>query len=121
MNKRLMNLNIGVNTMGYMGQSWKYRTGERTDVADFEYFVRLTQLAHKGLFDAVFLSDIPQLATGPDTRPFQTLEPITLLTGLGARVPDIGLVATIPRLSTHRSTWRAGPRPPTSSPAAGWW
>jgi FMN-dependent oxidoreductase (nitrilotriacetate monooxygenase family) len=95
MAKRQINLNVGINTMGYLSQSWKYRTGTRADVADFDYFVRLTELAHRGLFDTVFLSDIPALPIGPGTRPFQTLEPITLLTALGARVPDIGLVATI--------------------------
>jgi FMN-dependent oxidoreductase (nitrilotriacetate monooxygenase family) len=93
--ERQLNLNIGINTTGYLAGGWKYRTGNRHDVADPAYFLRLTQLAHRGLFDAVFLSDMSALATDPAGRPFHTLDPITLYANLAGQVPDIGFVATV--------------------------
>jgi hypothetical protein len=88
--ERELNLNIGINTTGYLPGAWKYRTGNRYDVADPGYFLRLTQLAHRGLFDAVFLSDMSALAMEPGGRPFHTLDPITLYATLAGQVPDIG-------------------------------
>jgi FMN-dependent oxidoreductase (nitrilotriacetate monooxygenase family) len=93
--ERQLNLNIGINTTGYLAGAWKYRTGKRYDVADPAYFLRLTRLAHRGLFDAVFLSDMSALATDPGGRPFHTLDPITLYATLAGQVPDIGFVATV--------------------------
>ncbi len=93
--ERELNLNIGINTTGYLGGAWKYRTGSRYDVTDPAYFLRLTRLAHRGLFDAVFLSDMSALATDPGGRPFHTLDPITLYATLAGQVPDIGFVATV--------------------------
>ena len=66
--ERELNLNIGINTTGYLPGAWKYRTGSRYDVVDPTYYLRLTQLAHRGLFDAVFLSDMSALAMEPGRR-----------------------------------------------------
>ena len=93
--ERELNLNIGINTTGYLPGAWKYRTGSRYDVVDPTYYLRLTQLAHRGLFDAVFLSDMSALAMEPGGRPFHTLDPITLYATLAGQVPDIGFVATM--------------------------
>jgi FMN-dependent oxidoreductase (nitrilotriacetate monooxygenase family) len=93
--ERQLNLNIGINTTGYLAGAWKYRTGTRYDVTDPAYYLRLTQLAHRGRFDAVFLSDMNALATDPAGRPFHTLDPITLYANLAGQVPDIGFVATV--------------------------
>jgi FMN-dependent oxidoreductase (nitrilotriacetate monooxygenase family) len=101
--ERQLNLNIGINTTGYLAGAWKYRTGSRYDVADPAYYLRLTQLAHRGLFDAVFLSDMSALAIEPTGRPFHTLDPITLYATLAGQVPDIGFVATVS--STYNSPY----------------
>jgi FMN-dependent oxidoreductase (nitrilotriacetate monooxygenase family) len=93
--KRRLNLNVGLNTTGYLAPAWKYRTGDRHDINDPAYYRRLTELAHKGRFDAVFFSDHPALMTDPDSRPFHTLDPLILAATLTAQVPDIGVVATI--------------------------
>lgn len=93
--KRRLNLNVGINTTGYLPHGWKYRTGTRHDIVDPEYYRRLTELAHKGVFDAVFFSDHPALMTDPNARPFHTIDPLILATALTAQVPDIGVVATV--------------------------
>jgi len=92
---RKLNLNVGINTTGYLGNAWKYRTGTRHEITDPDYYRRLTELAHKGRFDAVFFSDHPALMTDPNGRPFHTIDPLMLCTALAAQVPDIGFVATM--------------------------
>lgn len=100
---RQLNLNIGINTTGYLFHAWPHRTGTRHEITDPAYYEGLAALAHRGRFDAVFLSDHPALITDPRTRPFHTIDPLILLTHLAAKVPDIGLVATIS--STYNSPY----------------
>ncbi len=106
--QRKLNLNVGINTTGYLGNAWKYRRGTRHDITDPEYYRRLTELAHKGLFDAVFFSDHPALMTDPNGRPFHTIDPLILCTALAAQVPDIGFVATMS--STYNSPYNLARR-----------
>lgn len=101
--KRLLNLNVGINTTGYVGNAWRYRSGTRHEITDPAYYRRLTELAHKGLFDAVFLSDHPALMNDPNGRPFHTIDPLILCTALAAQVPDIGFVVTMS--STYNSPY----------------
>lgn len=93
--KRRLNLNVGINPTGYLHSAWKYRTGSRHDIADPDYYLRLTRLAHKGVFDAVFVSDMPLLRLGQNSGPSQIIDPLILATSLTAQVPDIGFVATV--------------------------
>ncbi|NHT75584.1 FMN-dependent oxidoreductase (nitrilotriacetate monooxygenase family) [Rhizobium sp. PP-F2F-G38] len=106
--QRKLNLNVGINTTGYLGHAWPYRTGTRHDINDPAYYRRLTELAHKGLFDAVFFSDHPALMTDPEGRPFHTIDPLILCTALAAQVPDIGFVATMS--STYNSPYNLARR-----------
>lgn len=105
---RKLNLNVGINTTGYLQNAWKYRTGSRHDINDPDYYRRLTELAHRGLFDAVFFSDHPALMTDPNSRPFHTIDPLILCTALAAQVPDIGFVATMS--STYNSPYNLARR-----------
>ncbi len=106
--QRRLNLNVGINTTGYLPNAWKYRTGTRHDINDIDYYRRLTEIAHRGRFDAVFLSDHPALLTDPLSRPFHTIDPLILSTSLAAQVPDIGFVATIS--STYNSPYNLARR-----------
>lgn len=120
--KRWLNLNVGINPTGYLHSAWKYRAGSRHDIADPEYYPRLTRLAHKGVFDAVFVSDMPLLRLGEDSRPSQIIDPLILATALtsskpgptpkrrsprwhGARAPDgTTIVVRAPRAGSGCST-----------------
>ncbi|MDR6819781.1 FMN-dependent oxidoreductase (nitrilotriacetate monooxygenase family) [Neorhizobium sp. 2083] len=106
--QRKLNLNVGINTTGYLPGAWKYRTGTRHEITDPDYYRRLTELAHRGLFDAVFFSDHPALMTDPNGRPFHTIDPLILCTALAAQVPDIGFVATMS--STYNSPYNLARR-----------
>ncbi len=106
--QRRLNLNVGLNTLGYLGNAWPYRTGTRHDIYDPQYYLRLARLAHQGVFDAVFYSDMPLLRPDPNSRPLHTLDPLILLTWLAGQVPDIGLVATMS--STYNSPFNLARR-----------
>ncbi len=93
--KRRLNLNVGINPTGYLHEAWKYRSGTRHDIADPDYYLRLTRLAHEGVFDAVFVSDMPLLRLEKNSRPSQIIDPLILATALTSQVPDIGFVATV--------------------------
>ncbi len=93
--QRELNLNIGLNTTGYLESAWPFGQTRIADVNDPEFYLKIARLAHRGRFDALFLSDHPALRIGPGSRPFHTIDPLILLTYLAAQVPDIGLVATM--------------------------
>ena len=93
--KRRLNLNVGINPTGYLPASWKYRSGSRHDLADPQHYLRLARLAHKGVFDAVFVSDMPLLRLEEDSRPPHIIDPLILATAITSQVPDIGFFATV--------------------------
>lgn len=105
---RRLNLNVGINSTGYLPAAWKYRSGSRDDIADPAFFLQQTRLAHRGVFDAVFVSDMPLLRPGPDSRPAHTLDPLVLASYLTAKVDDIGFVATVS--STYNSPYNLARR-----------
>jgi FMN-dependent oxidoreductase (nitrilotriacetate monooxygenase family) len=115
--QRLLNLNVGVNTTGYLTKAWKYRSGRRDDVWDGDYYRRLTELAHRGRFDAVFFSDHPALMTDPEGRPLHTLDPLILSSTLAGQVPDIGFVVTTS--STYNSPYNFARRAQTADILSG--
>lgn len=92
---RELHLNIGLNTTGYLEAAWPHGNTRITEINDPGFYLRIARLAHRGRFDALFLSDHPALRTGAGSRPFHTLDPLILLTHLAAQVPDLGLVATM--------------------------
>ncbi|RWR04566.1 NtaA/DmoA family FMN-dependent monooxygenase [Paenirhodobacter populi] len=92
---RELHLNIGLNTTGYLEPAWPQGSARIADINAPAFYERIARLAHRGRFDALFLSDHPALRLGPGSRPFHTLDPLILLTHLAAQVPDIGLVATV--------------------------
>lgn len=115
--KRRLNLNVGINTTGYLPNAWKYSRIKPRDVTDIDHYLRLSRLAHKGVFDAVFLSDMPLLRPEPGSRPLHTFDPLILLTAIAAQVPDIGLVATVS--STYNSPYNLARRAQTLDHIAG--
>lgn len=92
---RRLNLSVGINPTGYMAEAWRYRSGTRHDIADPQYYLHLARLAHKGVFDAVFVSDMPLLRLSREARLAQVIDPLILATSITAQVPDIGFFATV--------------------------
>jgi FMN-dependent oxidoreductase (nitrilotriacetate monooxygenase family) len=115
--RRQLNLNVGINTTGYLAKAWPYRTGNRHEINDPAYYRQLTELAHRGRFDAVFFSDHAALVEDPHGRPFHTLDPLTLAAALTAWVPDIGVVVTFS--STYNSPYNLARRAQTADLISG--
>ncbi len=75
--KRRHNLNVGINPTSYVHNSWKYRLSSRSDIADLDYYLRLARIAHNGVFDAVFVSDMPLMRLAPTGHPTQIIDPLS--------------------------------------------
>ncbi len=105
---RRLNLNVGINATGYLPGAWPYRAQRRHGLADPAHALQLARIAHRGVFDAVFVSDMPLLRPGPDSRPGHVLDPLILATALTAQLPDIGFVATVS--STYNSPFNLARR-----------
>ena len=87
-------LTAGINSTGYLSQSFRHGTGSPLRFADFGHYLACTRIAHAGRIDAVFLSDHPALMD-PRQRPLHSFDPLILATALAAQVPDIGFELTV--------------------------
>ncbi|GFZ62749.1 Nitrilotriacetate monooxygenase family FMN-dependent oxidoreductase [Pseudomonas amygdali pv. eriobotryae] len=94
MTKRTLHLNLLFNNAGNFSSAWRTPESDPKAFLDIAYYVRIAQLAEKGMFDAIFLSDILALTAGYPYRPFQSLEPTVILTSIAAATRHIGLLAT---------------------------
>jgi len=87
-------LNAWLNSSGFQGDSWEHLNRDRARIFDIEHYVRNASIARRGTMDAIFLADQPQLTADPRERPEYPFDPITLVTAITSRVPDIGAIAT---------------------------
>ncbi|MDL9948126.1 LLM class flavin-dependent oxidoreductase [Gordonia sp. ABSL11-1] len=62
---------------------------------DINTYIKIAQVAERGTFDAVFLSDTPSLRETVPTHPWHTLDPIDALTAIAVSTDRIGLIATV--------------------------
>ena len=87
---------LGVNVLG-LGQrpaAWQAEHLAPLSFVDRDYWIAVGREVERGLFDALFLADAPQLHD-PSARPTSALEPTTLLAAVAAETERIGLVATL--------------------------
>ncbi|MDL2408496.1 NtaA/DmoA family FMN-dependent monooxygenase [Rhizobium calliandrae] len=94
MQRRLI-LTAGINSTGYLADSWRHVSDSPLVFAEFDHYLRATRIAHAGRLDAVFFSDHPALGADPAQRPLHSFEPLTLSTALAVAVPDIGFEITV--------------------------
>lgn len=87
---------LGVNVLG-LGQrpaAWQSEDLARLSFIDRDYWVKVGKEVERGLFDALFLADSPQLQD-PSARPAGALEPTLVFSAIAAATERIGLVATL--------------------------
>lgn len=87
-------LTAGINSTGYLAQSFRHGSGSPLRFADVGHYLACTRIAHAGRLDAVFFSDHPALMA-PSQRPLHSFDPLILVTALAAQVPDIGFELTV--------------------------
>lgn len=102
--KRRLFLVAWLNSSGFRGDSWDHAARDRARIFTLDHYLRHAEIAHRGVFDAVFLADQPQLTPDPRVRPEYPLDPIVLLTAITSRVPDIGAIATATTSFNHPYT-----------------
>ncbi|WP_139995746.1 LLM class flavin-dependent oxidoreductase [Paenibacillus paridis] len=86
--ERKLNLNAFLAASGHHEASWRHADTSPECGVDIHHYVKLTQIAEKGLLDSVFLADGYWAHSG-------SLEPFTLLSALAASTRHIGLIATV--------------------------
>src|ERR1700678_3273436 len=83
-----------INSTGSAERSWAWPGTQWNRFNDFGHYLRTTELAREGVFDAVFLSDHTALQRDGHSRPPHSFDPLVLFAALAARVPGIGFIAT---------------------------
>lgn len=91
---RQIHLNAFLRNIGQHEAAWRRPETSLAGLTDIDHYVRLARVAERGLLDAIFFADHPVLKDRTEDRPFDTLDPLTLLAALSASTTHIGLVAT---------------------------
>ncbi len=94
MKQRRLFLFMWLNSSGFLGGSWNEGGGDRARIFDLENYIRNAEIARRGIIDAVFFADQPQLTPNPAVRHEYPFDPLILASAITSRVPDIGVVAT---------------------------
>ncbi|MEU8177153.1 LLM class flavin-dependent oxidoreductase [Microbispora hainanensis] len=92
---RELHLNLFGNWYGNHRAAWRHPGVDPRQLWDIDFNIRTAKTAERGLFDAVFFADGPNLGpvqpSGGQTKP----EPITLLGVLAAVTTHLGLASTV--------------------------
>ncbi|WP_339204714.1 LLM class flavin-dependent oxidoreductase [Paenibacillus sp. FSL K6-3182] len=86
--ERKLNLNAFLAASGHHEASWRHADTQPERGVDIKHYLKLTQIAERGLLDSVFLADGYWAGSG-------SLEPFTMLSALAAATKHIGLIATV--------------------------
>jgi FMN-dependent oxidoreductase (nitrilotriacetate monooxygenase family) len=92
--RRQLHLNAFLRNIGQHEAAWRLPESDIGSVADIGHYQRLAQIAEKGKLDAIFFADHPALKDRAQDRPWDSLDPFTLIAALSGVTSKIGLVAT---------------------------
>lgn len=87
-------LTLIIHGAGSHKQAWR-ALPDRDAFWNFEHYVEIAKIAHRGTFDSLWLPDLPMTIAPADQTPGHSLDPTLLMTALAAAVPDIGVVPTL--------------------------
>jgi len=91
---RYMHLNLMLGFAGAHEEGWHVDAGGNVTSVN-EYYVRMAQLAERGLFDSVFFASSLSLYMHAGKQPMPVLDPVPLIAYIAACTTHIGLAATI--------------------------
>ncbi|KAB0677518.1 LLM class flavin-dependent oxidoreductase [Aureimonas leprariae] len=92
--RRQIHLNAFLRNVGQHEAAWRLPETDVSAVTDIEHYRRLARLAEKAKLDAIFFADHPVLKDRSQDRPWDSLDPFTLIAALSGVTERIGLVAT---------------------------
>jgi len=91
---RQIHLNAFLRNVGQHEAAWRLPETNVGGVTDIEHYRHLARTAERGKLDAIFFADHPVLKDRSQDRPWDSLDPFTLVTALSGVTSHIGLVAT---------------------------
>lgn len=89
-----VSLSINFHGVGVHPASWKL-VPDRNATWQFQAQLEVARIAHEGVFDALWLPDLPMAITPPENAPLHISDPQLLMAAVAASVPDIGIVPTV--------------------------
>ena len=97
---RRLALNVNIIGVGQRPAAWRQPELHPRSILDPDYWENVGRIAERGLIDAIFIADTPVLSD-PRRRPWQYLEPSTLLARVAAATTHLGLVWTASTTYNH--------------------
>ena len=91
---RQLHLNAFLRNIGQHEAAWRLPDTRISGITDIDHYIDLARIAERGKLDAIFFADHPVLKGKTEFRPFDALDPFTLVTALSGATSQIGLVAT---------------------------
>ncbi len=91
---RQIHLNAFLRNVGQHEAAWRLPETNVRAVTDIEHYRNLAAIAERGKLDAIFFADHPVLKDRSQDRPWDSLDPFTLIAALSGVTSCIGLVAT---------------------------
>jgi FMN-dependent oxidoreductase (nitrilotriacetate monooxygenase family) len=91
---RKIHLNAFLRNVGQHEAAWRLPETRTASVTDIEHYRNLARIAERGKLDAIFFADHPVLKDRSQDRPWDSLDPFTLISALSGVTTHIGLVAT---------------------------
>jgi len=91
---RQLHLNAFLRNVGQHEAAWRLPETRIASVTDIEHYRNLARIAERGKLDAIFFADHPVLKDRAQDRPWDSLDPFTLIAALSGVTERIGLVAT---------------------------
>ncbi|MEN4466305.1 LLM class flavin-dependent oxidoreductase [Mycolicibacterium conceptionense] len=91
---RQLHLNAFLRNIGQHEAAWRLPETDLAGITDIGHYVELARIAERGKLDAVFFADHPVLKDQTEFRPFDALDPVTLVSALAGATTHVGLIAT---------------------------
>ena len=91
---RQLHLNAFLRNIGQHEAAWRLPETRISGITDIDHYIDLARVAERGTLDAIFFADHPVLKDKTEFRPFDALDPFTLVTALSGAIE-----ATVPARS----------------------
>lgn len=91
---RQLHLNAFLRNIGQHEAAWRLPETDLSGITDIGHYIDLARIAERGKLDAVFFADHPVLKDQTEFRPFDALDPLTLIAALAGATTNVGLIAT---------------------------
>jgi FMN-dependent oxidoreductase (nitrilotriacetate monooxygenase family) len=93
--RRSLRLNAVLWGLGNHEAAWRMPESDPLASTDLRHWLRSARIAEEAGFDALFLGDVLALLGGAENHVSDTLDPLIVLSAIGAATARIGLIGTV--------------------------